>query len=547
MQLICRIKQQLEIQLAACQVVQKLAPTHTTWSCHRTSKDKIYILPPCHTEIMAEVGLYIRTSAALEKLVNTGKTKTEAATHLVKDLLKYQKEAEDEKSKLFCDTLIDFYILNSKLVDYSQTSSEIERYFSSSLHSELTDKTSFSFPTIKRMQLLKLLWNATDITVHSLFYGSQRASNIPLQIQQLNLYLQLLLIIQKDAATKEQQMLFHKIHSRLVSLIKSPDIHRSIEKRNYYALTDSTITSVYDHIFSIVRLPVETSSYIATRAKLFATVTEIEKKKVKNDRENDFKFVAPKTGKRKKRNPVSRKAALEDAQTSLSKIKIDSLAAKTAALSVSKHKEVITPHQTKKSEITSVVKKSPLKLHPRAARWFTAKDSPFDPFLTDEVYIRLKERGISDQAEYWIRLEHNFASAVDYYAVNEGIQCSDIERLKTIGCNKQYQIPGEIIPAEGMGSKRKGIFTFSLNKDGYCYHRGFTEKKSEQICSEYTAKGHWNVDYFATPAETAIVTEKLKSASLDTYRDRSSAIETKSAVIINDKKNNATIILARLS
>lgn len=174
------------------------------------------------------------------------------------------------------------------------------------------------------------------------------------------------------------------------------------------------------------------------------------------------------------------------------------------------------------------------------------KRLPADPFIADETYIRLKERGISDFAEYWIRLEHNFASAVDYYAVNEGIQCTDPERLKTIGCTKQYQIPGEIIPAAGMGPGRKGIFTFSLNKDGYCYHRGFTEKESEQICAEYTTKGHWNVDYFATPSEWATVSEKLKSDTPDIYRDGSSAIETKTAVIINDKKNNATIILARL-
>lgn len=373
--LICRLKQQLEILLSACQILQKRVLDHTTWSHHKTSKEKIYISPPRDTEMITEVGLYIRTSTALEKLVNTGKAKTEAAVKLLKDITAYQKEVDSEKSKLFCDKLIDFYILNSKLTEYSHNSPEIERYFSASLHTDLTPNTSVSFPSSKRLQFLKQLWNATNSTALSMFYDNTKGSNITLQTDQLKFYLRILLIIQKDAVTKEQQALFHTLHSRLVSFIKSPHLDKEIKKTSYYALTDPSIPKVYDHIFSILKLPVDISSYEAIRAKLHDTLLESEKKGVLEDRENKFEFLPPKkTHKTKKGRSAAKKVGLEQRPFLPSEIKIDLLATKTAALSITKNQEA-TSGQTKESMTRSIKKKSPLKLHPRTACWFAAKGS----------------------------------------------------------------------------------------------------------------------------------------------------------------------------
>ncbi len=88
-------------------------------------------------------------------------------------------------------------------------------------------------------------------------------------------------------------------------------------------------------------------------------------------------------------------------------------------------------------------------------------------------------------------LYHSFSPVADNYIFSLGIQTKRPNKTHQGQIDTNYSLGGEIQYEDG--HKDSVVFTCCQDPQGICYHRGFTEKKDNNLFKEYFANNYWEV------------------------------------------------------
>jgi hypothetical protein len=169
--------------------------------------------------------------------------------------------------------------------------------------------------------------------------------------------------------------------------------------------------------------------------------------------------------------------------------------------------------------------------------WFSPPGSPNDPFVKDPRYNSKK---YTERAEFWIRLEHNFARAVDAY-LHFGSETKDPEVLRRFKAVRRIQLVTEItVDSPNFRETRRGVTTYTIGKR--LFHRWFSSLNAREILEPDLDSGWEVLDNLQIDDDGPEDRDYLVTS------DNSRVIcETPYWVEIEDPKNYARITIARTS